>query len=270
MDRCLTLLPPVIDTPSPTTLYAGTYAGGVFKSTNGGASWSAINSGLSGVYDVVALAIDPMTPSTLYASIDNLLYKTTNGGGTWSPVTTGLGGNRGLFPYIHSLAINPYLTGTLYAAADDGVYKSTDSAGSWTNILTRLSNARILSVAIDPHTPSILYTGTDGGVFKSTDGGGTWSPRNNDLTGNGILAIDPKTPNTLYLATYGSGVFKSTDSADTWTAVNAGIGGIYIFAVFLVIDRHRPGDKMRRESTGLVGGAASPNGIAVVKSAVAE
>jgi photosystem II stability/assembly factor-like uncharacterized protein len=54
------------DPVTPSTLYAGTDAGGVFKSTNGGAAWSAVNSGLTDYYGS-ALAIDPVIPNTLYA-----------------------------------------------------------------------------------------------------------------------------------------------------------------------------------------------------------
>ncbi|MFA5873549.1 MAG: hypothetical protein WC832_06260, partial [Anaerolineales bacterium] len=63
-----------IDPTTPSTLYAGTY-GGVFKSTNGGGNWSALNTGLTNT-DVYALAIDPTTPSTLYAG--------THGGGVFA------------------------------------------------------------------------------------------------------------------------------------------------------------------------------------------
>ena len=52
---------------TPTTLYAGTAGGGVFKSTNGGGNWSAVNTGLTCYSSVYALAIDPATPTTLYA-----------------------------------------------------------------------------------------------------------------------------------------------------------------------------------------------------------
>src|SRR5262245_34064649 len=62
-----------LDPSTPTTLYAGTATGGVFKSTSGGSRWSAVNTGLPrNVYDdtlivyVTALAIDPSTPTTLY------------------------------------------------------------------------------------------------------------------------------------------------------------------------------------------------------------
>ncbi|MDP2990548.1 MAG: hypothetical protein Q8O57_08295 [Kiritimatiellota bacterium] len=58
-----------IDPAAPTTLYAGTYGGGVFKRTNGGGNWSAVNTGLTNT-NVRALAIDPATPATLHAGTD--------------------------------------------------------------------------------------------------------------------------------------------------------------------------------------------------------
>ena len=74
-----------IDPATPTTLYAGTEGGGVFKSTNGGGNWITVNTGLVGA-DVRTLAIDPAAPNTLYAGTDGGggLFKTTNGGGNWS------------------------------------------------------------------------------------------------------------------------------------------------------------------------------------------
>jgi hypothetical protein len=55
-----------IDPSTPATLYAGRLNGGVFKSTDGGATWSASNTGLTN-FNVPSLAIDPLTPATLYA-----------------------------------------------------------------------------------------------------------------------------------------------------------------------------------------------------------
>src|SRR5438046_2707143 len=66
-----------IDPSSRTTLYAGTRYGGVFKSTNGGTSWAAVNSGLT-YSSVQAVAIDPATPATLYAGTGGGVFKSTN------------------------------------------------------------------------------------------------------------------------------------------------------------------------------------------------
>ena len=82
----------------------------MFKSTNGGAAWSAVNTGLTDTY-VFALAIDPATPSTLYAGTDGGgVFKSTNGGAAWSAVNTGLTNTD-----VHALAIDPATPSTLYA-----------------------------------------------------------------------------------------------------------------------------------------------------------
>ena len=80
-----------IDPSTPGTLYAGTQgggmfrSGGVFKSTDGGATWSAANDGLPMNAQVQTLAIDPATPRTLYAgTADGSVFRSTNGGATWS------------------------------------------------------------------------------------------------------------------------------------------------------------------------------------------
>ena len=82
----------------------------MFKSTNGGGNWSAVNTGLTNTY-VYALAIDPATPTTLYAgTYGGGVFKSTNGGGNWSAVNTGLTDTL-----VSALAIDPATPTTLYA-----------------------------------------------------------------------------------------------------------------------------------------------------------
>src|ERR1035438_4060631 len=101
-----------IDPPTPATLYAAEYGGGVFKSINGGASWSASSSGLTNL-GVLALVIDPSNPATLYAgTVNGGLFKSSNGGASWSASNPGL-------PYdVRALAIDPWNPATLYAGID--------------------------------------------------------------------------------------------------------------------------------------------------------
>ena len=73
----------------------------MFKSTNGGGNWGAVNTGLTAT-TVCALAIDPATPTTLYAGTDGGVFKSTNGGGNWSAVNTGLTATT-----VLALAIDP-------------------------------------------------------------------------------------------------------------------------------------------------------------------
>src|SRR5437773_11977296 len=79
-----------IDPMTPATLYAGIYSGGVYKSTNGGGSWTAVNTGLTNP-NMTALAIDPQAPATLYAgTYSRGVSKSTDGGGCWTAANTGL------------------------------------------------------------------------------------------------------------------------------------------------------------------------------------
>ena len=99
-----------IDPRSPATLYAGTYGGGgVYKSANGGTSWSAFNSGLTSTY-VQALAIDPSSPATLYVGIyGGGVFKSTNGGASWSAANSGLTNLS-----VNALAVDPSNRATFY------------------------------------------------------------------------------------------------------------------------------------------------------------
>lgn len=112
-----------IDPAMPSTLYAGMYGvlangwqptGGVYRSADGGSTWSAASAGLPDC-PVNALAIDPGTPSTLYAGTDCGIYRSFDAGGTWIVANTGLTNSR-----VLALAIDPTATNRLYAGTDGG------------------------------------------------------------------------------------------------------------------------------------------------------
>ncbi len=150
-----------IDPVNTNTIYAGT-ENGVFKSTNGGASWTAINSGITYSYTIYSLAIDPVNTNTIYAGTENGVFKSTNGGASWTAINSGIIG-----PHIRSLAIDPKTTNTIYAGTVNGVFKSTDGGASWTAINSGITHLHILSLAIDPVNTNTIYAGTvGGGVFK--------------------------------------------------------------------------------------------------------
>ena len=75
-----------IDPTAPATLYAGTDSNGVCKSINGGASWTAVNAGLTNT-TVLALAINPSAPATLYAGTFGGVFKSSDGGEAGRPST---------------------------------------------------------------------------------------------------------------------------------------------------------------------------------------
>jgi photosystem II stability/assembly factor-like uncharacterized protein len=102
----------------------------VFKSVDGGASWRAVNAGLRGSLFhlwVRVLAIDPATPTMLYAGTADGAFRSANGGASWTAIGAGLDG-----PFVTALAIDPMRPGTLYAGTGTGgVFKSTDRGASW-------------------------------------------------------------------------------------------------------------------------------------------
>src|SRR5438034_7455137 len=117
---------------------------------------------------IAALAINPSTPTTLYAGQwGGGVLKSTDAGGSWTAVNSGL-----TYLDVRALAINPSTPTTLYAGTGGGgVFKSTDAGGSWTAVGP--SNDYVFALAFNPSTPTTLYAGTSGDVFKSTDAGGS-------------------------------------------------------------------------------------------------
>jgi len=237
-----------IDPSNSGTMYAGTstagiaaQGGSVFKSADGGETWRATGTGLPN-RTVQAFAIDPATPSTVYAVTDGGVFKSQDGGVSWEAA-----GFAGTFTYAWSVAIDPTSAGTVYVGAET-VFKSTDAGATWSAASTGLPFfTSVRALAIDPTAPSTMYAATSDGGFKSTDGGANWNTMNVGLPDTIIyerLAIDPTNPSTLYAQTYDTvldwygGVFKSTDAGATWNAANGGLPGDKVQA--LAIDPTAP------------------------------
>ena len=258
-----------IDPSTPTTLYAGTGVG-VFKSTDGGATWFQVNTGLStsseGGLDVTALVVNPSTPSTLYAGIfGGGVFKSTDGGANWFESNTGLG------TWVTALAIDPSTPTTLYHGGPYGLSKSTDEGANWSSASNGLIPygdlpwTWITTITIDPSTPTTLYAGTRdtresggaaGSVFKSTDGAATWSEVNTGFpayapVGPGVttITIDPSTPTTLYAGIYFAGVFMSTNGGANWSESNTGLNNLAVTEV--AIDPSTPTTMYARTDIGL-------------------
>ena len=167
----------VIDPVATTTLYAGTYSG-IFKSTDGGGSWHAVNAGLG--QSVFTLAIDPVTTTTLYAGTRVGIFKTIDGGSSWMAMNSGLDAET-LADGLATLVIDPMTPSTLYTSGytiggfgvNTGVYKSTNGAESWRASNNGLRATTVRTQVIDPITPTTLYV-LAGALFKTTDAGVSW------------------------------------------------------------------------------------------------
>jgi len=223
---------------NPGSIYAATN-NGVFKSNDGGASWTSANTGLGGI-PVFSLAIDPLNPATLYAGgLFGRVFKSTDAGQNWIPASFGIDDT-----IILSLAIDPASPSTIYCGTatsmwypGNGVFKSTDGAQNWTVSNSGLPVAIIDVVRIDPSNPATLYAGTNfDGVYKSTNGGQNWTAANVGMTPALVndVVVDPANSATLYAGTDSGGVYKSTDGGQSWASVNSGITNLRV--VSLAVD----------------------------------
>jgi photosystem II stability/assembly factor-like uncharacterized protein len=157
---------------NPATIYAGVDGSGVFKSTNGGESWSSSLAITDGNTYVRALAIDPTTATTVYAAregSDAGIFKSSDGGISWRS-TTNLD--------VATLAIDPVNPNIIYGGLHE-VFKTTDGGGSWMEIGIKNGmspETTLLTLAIDPTNPNIIYAPADihgaDVMYQSTNGGG--------------------------------------------------------------------------------------------------
>lgn len=225
----------VVDPANPKVIYAGTgengSGSGVYKSTDGGATWQLAANGLPNA-DVKALAINPADPNQLYAMADvrGELYSSTDAGANWKRLAdTQLFG--GFDRALYTSAANDRLL--LNLSKPGGLARSLDRGRTWTMLSKGLPGDErevyVLSVAIDPADANVMYAGTGGfvgqghGVYKSTDGGDSWSASNRGMIDYRItaIAIDPSDSKIVYAGSDAGELFKSEDGGQTWNNLTA-------------------------------------------------
>jgi len=194
-----------IDPSDPAVVYAGgcptvgRSQTPLFRSSNGGTSWTATGAGLpTDSLPLLAFAIAPSLPTTIYAGSFDGVFRSVDSGAHWFSATFGPGSTTNL----RALAVDPRSSSTAYAGAaaepfiaQAGIFKTWDSGTSWWEP-TDLENVAVNSIVIDPSSPDTVYLGTGNGVFKSMDAGGSWSPVDSGLPPAGPVRSVPATQPT--------------------------------------------------------------------------
>ena len=241
----------------PNTIYLGAASGGVWKTTNQGASWEAVFEEQP-ILNIGSIAIQQSNPSTVWVgtgegnprnsiSLGEGMYKTIDGGKSWKKM--GLEKTRN----IHRIIVDPSNPNTVYAGAignpyaehpERGVFKTTDGGQNWEKILFTNDTSGVADMIMDPSNPNKLLVamwqhrrtpwslssgGPGSGLYMTFDGGKSWKklgekeglPAGN--LGRIGLAISRSNPNRVYALVEATknGLYKSDDGGQTWSLMNS-------------------------------------------------
>lgn len=223
---------------------------GIFRTTNGGSSWSSAQSGLSSSENAAwigPIIHHPTTSGTFYTARQRV-YKSTNNGGGWTAVSNNVNGTNA----VRELAQSKTNPNILFATTGSQIFKSTDEGVNWTNITTGLPNRTITSVYVHPTDANIVLLTFSGfgisKVYKSTNGGSSWASISGDIPDtpvNDILIFTEHAgyPNTYFVAT-DIGVFVTENNGTNWLEIPNGLPN----TVIMHLD-YSPSNKMLRAGT---------------------
>ena len=238
---------------SSTIVYAATRNSGVYRSNDGGATWTAKNSGLP-TTTTDFIAVHPTSASTLWwcGVGKRAVYKSTEGGDSWSFSGSGLGFDTVYDHLYRMITVSPANSNVLYVsnANWESLYKSTDGGANWSNVAATLpptpTGLYVQGVwtEIDPNNANTVYTCNSVTIFKSTDAGANWtnvSSKTGSSTGlwqgkgySGYVSTkikwNPLNTNQVVLQAMDDGKFmSSTDNLLNWkmrgTGMNQWSGG---------------------------------------------
>lgn len=190
-------------------LFVGSYepfsGASIFRSLEGGNSWTEISNGLEGTR---VRNIQPMGDNSLYAAIeDGGLFHTSLNGASWTQIEVP-------FPDQNISALGTDGAGTLFVAAPDhGVFRSQDDGESWDQLSSELTKAKVNQFCQTVN--QVLVLGSAEGMFRSLDNGWIWTPANVGLPKPYITGLAETIDRRLF-ATTSIGLFYSTDQGTTW------------------------------------------------------
>lgn len=241
----------------PTTFYMGVASGGVFRTTDNGATWTPITDGQIPLGSIGSIAVADTNPDIIYVgtgsdgvrsnvSTGRGVYKSVDGGKTWAFAglrDTGQCGAIRIHP-TNPDVVWAAMTGDIFKKnTERGIFKSVDGGKSWKKTLYLTDELGAMDVELQPGNPDVVYAwmsrlerkpwtiisgSREGGFYKSTNGGDTFTKiatgLPGELIGKGNLAVTAAKPDRIYAlieALPGGGLYRSDDAGATWAQVNA-------------------------------------------------
>lgn len=242
-----------IDPNNSNNLWVGSASGGIWKSTDAGANWTLVPTGLN-VLGVSSILVDPANSNIIYAGTGEVyrvdtsnigfnvwktrgtygigIIKSVNGGATWTKV---MSKNTAQLFAIQSMKFSPLSSDTIYACATDGLYRSANNGTTWTQILAK---TYVKDVCIHPtNTGTIVVSignmvNSDKGIYRTTNGSAatpTWAKVTTGLPAafEGSITLDNVGAGEM-IASIGISsstantnreIYRSTDFGNTWSVV---------------------------------------------------
>ncbi|PLX10958.1 MAG: hypothetical protein C0598_09290 [Marinilabiliales bacterium] len=212
--------------------YVGAAAGGIWKTTDGGSTWTAIgdDNAALGVSDIIV--VDNAGTDEIYMATGDRdasdtysvgVLKSTDGGSTWT--TTGLSWTQSQAYLINRLLMDPNNNSILYAATNGGLYKTTNGGTSWSQISTTVFK----DIEFNTSNSAMLFGSSGwGDIYRSTNSGSSWTIVHSESGGrNTRIAVSADNSSNVYVVMANSssglhGIYKSTNSGLTYTEVFSG------------------------------------------------
>jgi photosystem II stability/assembly factor-like uncharacterized protein len=201
-------------------LLANTPSHGLYRSTDAGLTWQSIPAVSFADAGVLALAVSPDDPETVYAATGAGVYLSRDGAVTWRhldglessvfAIARPPSAEEGLI--VEDVVLDPFDAQRILAAVmDAGVYRSEDGGETWTQASAGMDpNEPVFDLAADPNRPGVFYVSSwQSGVLATADHGGSWRQLAGGLSFFGMRALALSEDGTvLYAGTRGGGVFR--------------------------------------------------------------
>ncbi len=247
--------------------YVGGDIEGIFKTTDGGQTWSSVNNNLAtgpwtpDVYWTNQIVFDQSDASynTLFYCTAVGMFRTTDGGASWTNIFPGTVATSDDLTSTYSVGQNPSNMSELYVGTEGkGVFKSTDSGATWSKLTTPVPDAATV-YGTQVATNGMVFIGSTEGVYSSSDGGSSWTSGNSGLphtTVWNLKLVESSGQRTLFatlptqgtegqLSSFRGGIFRSTDDGANWTDISSDLprmqsDGLFYYFWKFTVDKSNP------------------------------